>query len=190
MKKAFFLILTFSLIALNIYSQNNIIPTSRVILPKAYSTQPYGVDNTNTVISVGAFDNYIISSSNGFMECCIAVSRINPLNFVATDNRVITGANYIYYTTNGGVSWSYTNVVTSSGDPVLASDSLGNFYFATLGPSLQIQVQKSTNGGQSWGANVMISSTTTNDKEWIAPAMRRAYDTRPQLSMSQQGPVS
>jgi hypothetical protein len=102
------------------------------------------------------------------MECCIAVNRINPLNFVGTDNRVITGANYVYYTTNGGVSWSYTTVPTSSGDPVMAADSAGNFYFATLGNSLSLQVQKSTNGGLSWGSNVIITSTTTNDKEWIA----------------------
>ena len=168
MKKAFFLIFIIFLFALNINAQNNTIPTSRVILPQAWATQPYGVDNINSVVSVGSFDNYIISTTAGFMECAIAVNRLNPLNFVATDNRVITGANYIYYTTNGGVSWSYTNVVTSSGDPVLASDSLGNFYFATLGTGLQIQVQKSTNGGQSWGSNVVVTSSTTNDKEWIA----------------------
>ncbi len=169
MKKSLFFILSFIvLLTVIVNAQVKEIPTSRFILPQAYTVEPYGIDAAQSVISYGAFDNYTISTSNGFMECCIAVNRINPLNFVGTDNRVITGANYVYYTTNGGVSWSYTTVPTSSGDPVMAADSAGNFYFATLGNSLSLQVQKSTNGGLSWGSNVIITSTTTNDKEWIA----------------------
>ncbi|TRZ66509.1 T9SS C-terminal target domain-containing protein [bacterium] len=141
------------------------IPSSRVILPPGYVV-PYGIDNSMAIVSVGAFDNYTISFSAGFMETHVAVNRVNPLNFVATDNRIITGANYVYYTTNGGVSWSYSTVPTSQGDPVLASDSLGNLYLAYLNYGLVCQ--KSTNSGQSWNSPVMVVSNSNADKEWIA----------------------
>lgn len=169
MKKVLFLIfILFIAINFNLNAQNNNpIPTMRFILPQAYSTQPYGLDNINSVVSVGAFDNYILSNSGGFMETDVIVNRLNPLNFVATDNRIITGANYVFYTTNGGVSWLSTTVPTSSGDPVFASDSVGTLYLETLSLAVGIQVQKSTNGGQSWGANTVIVGSGC-DKEWIA----------------------
>ncbi len=37
---------------------------------------------------VGAFDNYQVSTTNGFAETDIAVNPRDPLNFVASDNRV------------------------------------------------------------------------------------------------------
>ncbi|MFZ4590199.1 MAG: T9SS type A sorting domain-containing protein [Ignavibacteria bacterium] len=147
-------------------SQNIDYPTLKVIKPLALTLEPYGMDSpNNSIISVGPFDNYIISASVGFMEPDICVNYTNPLNFVATDNRIITGANYVYYTINGGVNWSQTTVPTSSGDPVFASDSLGNLYLAYL--SNGVRIQKSTNGGVSWGAAVTIVSNASADKEWI-----------------------
>jgi hypothetical protein len=151
----------------NIPAQNKDYPTTRLIIPKAYSQQLYGIDGIFGVVSVGAFDNYTISSSGGFMECDIAVNRANPLNFVATDNRIITGANYIYYTTNGGVSWSYSSVPTSYGDPCFASDATGNLYLSYL-VSTGVRIQKSTNNGQSWNSAVQVATNSSADKEWIA----------------------
>ena len=148
------------------FAQNSDVPTLRVIKPLALTIEPYGLDSpNNSIISVGFFDNYIISNSVGFLEPDICVNYTNPMNFVATDNRIITGANYVYYTSNGGVNWSQTTVPTSQGDPVFASDSLGNLYLSYL--SSGVRIQKSTNGGASWGSAVTIVSNSSADKEWI-----------------------
>ena len=148
----------------NTYGQDY--PTLKIIKPLSWTTEAYGIDSpTNSIISVGSFDNYIISNSIGFMEPDICVNYTNSMNFVATDNRIITGANYVYYTTNGGINWSQNTVPTSSGDPVFSSDSLGNLYLAYL--SNGVRIQKSTNGGATWGTAVTIVANTSADKEWI-----------------------
>ena len=101
-------LLAFS-ICVNAYSQidpnvpfTNETHQMKLILPKVLPTEPYGID---AIISVGAFDNYQVSSTNGFAETDIAVNPRDPNNFVGTDNRVITGSPLIYYTTDGGVTW-------------------------------------------------------------------------------------
>ncbi len=155
------------LITLNLSAQNKDYPTTRLIIPQAYKLEPYNIENLFGVVSVGAFDNYTISTSAGFMECDVIVNRANPLNFVATDNRIITGANYVFYTTNGGVSWSYSTVPTSYGDPVFAADAAGNLFLSYL-YSTGVRIQKSTNGGQSWNTAVQVATNYYADKEWIA----------------------
>jgi hypothetical protein len=129
---------------------------------------PYGID---AVISVGPFDNYQVSTTNGFCETDIAVSRINPNNFVGTDNRITgyVGSALIYYTTNGGVSWGSTAVSGNYGDPVFAADSMGNFYLTVLNSS-GVGVYKSTaNNGTSFSSmGNIVSGNPQADKEWIA----------------------
>jgi hypothetical protein len=171
MKKLISLVFCFLILtALNLNAQKKDFPTTRLIRPLTYTQQPYGIDNVQSVISVGAFDNYTISTTAGFMETDVAVNRSNPLNFVATDNRVtgFFGTPYIYYTNNGGVSWNAVTVPSNSGDPVFACDAAGNFYFCFLGGGAGIRCQKSTNGGQSWGTAVAITTSSSVDKEWIA----------------------
>lgn len=168
MKKSIFLLISFLLIlTINVNSQNKEYPTTRLILPQAYTPEPYGIDNVQGVVSNGPFDNYTISTSAGFMETDVIVNRANPLNFVATDNRIITGANYVYYTTNGGVSWGSSTVPTSYGDPVFASDAAGNLFLGYLS-SAGVRLQRSTNSGASWNSAVTISGTVSCDKEWFA----------------------
>jgi len=165
LKSLFIVVVLFMIFAVsNTYGQDY--PTLKVIKPLALRIEPYGLDSpNNSIISVGFFDNYIISNSVGFLEPDICVNYINPLNFVATDNRIITGSNYVYSTTNGGINWTQTSVPTSQGDPVFASDSSGNFYLAYLNNG--VKIQKSTNGGQTWGTAVNIVTNTSADKEWI-----------------------
>ncbi|RPI17957.1 MAG: T9SS C-terminal target domain-containing protein [Ignavibacteriae bacterium] len=166
--KSSFLLLLFIIFAsfANSFSQdlaNN--PYSlKLITPQVSPSEPYGIES---IISVGPFDNYQISTNWGFCETDCAVNRRDPLNFVATDNRVIiSGSNYCYYTTNGGVSWGTASVPVSQGDPVFASDSLGNLFFAVLQSG--VLIYKSTNKGVSWTSLGMIVSNGNADKEWIA----------------------
>ena len=173
MKSKFILLflLAFS-ICVNAYSQiDPNVPVSKetyqmkLILPKVLPTEPYGID---AIISVGAFDNYQVSTNNGFAETDIAVNPRDPLNFVASDNRVtgFSGTPWVYYTTNGGVTWSNTAISSNQGDPVFCADSLGNFYLAVL--SSGIRLLKSTNKGVSWTNLGNIVSNANADKEWIA----------------------
>ncbi len=162
-------LLAFS-ICVNAYSQidpnvpfSNETHQMKLILPKVLPTEPYGID---AIISVGAFDNYQVSSTNGFAETDIAVNPRDPNNFVGTDNRVITGSPLIYYTTDGGVTWLTSSVNVSQGDPVFCADSLGNFYCAVL--SNGIRLLKSSNKGVSWTNLGNIVTNSNADKEWIA----------------------
>jgi hypothetical protein len=138
--------------------------STRITKPLVWTEEPYGLD---AVISVGSFDNYMISSSNGFAETDIIVGMTNPNNFVATDNRVtgFVGSPIIYYTSNAGISWQSTVISSSQGDPVFAADSMGNFYFAVL--SSGVRVYKSVNGGASWTNLGNAFSNFNADKEWI-----------------------
>jgi type IX secretion system substrate protein len=141
-----------------------------LLMPKAYTQDPYGIDATT--ISAGPFDNYMISTNNGFAETDICVNPRNPLNFVATDNRItgFAGTRWIYYTTDGGVNWIPTAFGGSNaGDPAFCADSLGNFYMALLNTSVtSIVVYKSTDGGASWAFTSQTPSVSQLDKEWIA----------------------
>ena len=138
----------------------------RFIMPAAYSFESYQND---VVIPIGPFDNYNVTPTNGFMETDICVNPNNPLNFVGTDNRVITGANFVYYTLDGGVTWANANISTSAGDPAFGCDAAGNFYLVTLNPAVSgFYIYKSTNGGISWSAATNVVFGGSIDKEWIA----------------------
>ncbi|MEO8513184.1 MAG: T9SS type A sorting domain-containing protein [Ignavibacteria bacterium] len=170
--KTILMFLLFFSICINSYSQidpNEPVPNSnlplRLEFPQAYSPDPYGVD---AVISVGAFDNYQVSTTNGFAETDIAVNPRDPLNFVASDNRVtgFAGTPWVYFTTNGGVTWGNTAIASNQGDPVFCADSLGNFYCAVL--SNGIRMLRSSDKGVSWTNLGNIVTNANADKEWIA----------------------
>lgn len=169
MKKGIFLLTV--LFSVSIFSQ--IDPNDHKITPpmplwkvytKAFTQEPYGID---AVISVGPFDNYQVSTTNGFAETDIAVNPRNTNNFVASDNRVtgFAGTPWVYYTTNGGVVWNNTAITSNQGDPVFCADSLGNFYLAVL--SNGVRLYKSTDGGVSWTNLGNIVNNANADKEWI-----------------------
>ncbi len=136
----------------------------RLITPKVYNQDPTISD---IIISNGPFDNYRVSSNNGFAETDIIGSMTNHSNFVATDNRItgFSGPAYVYYTTDNGITWGSTTVSGSQGDPAFAADSAGNFYLAVL--SSGVRVYKSVNGGASWTNLGNAFSNSQTDKEWI-----------------------
>jgi subtilisin-like proprotein convertase family protein len=83
------------------------------------------------------------------------------------------------FTSTGGLGWTDAGTLPASaagdaGDPVLAADTgTGAFYLSTLGFNTDdvIQVFKSTDGGQTWGAPVNGVPGFANpsmDKEWMA----------------------
>ena len=55
------------------YDSKTAMPT-RLIMPQVYHAENYGIENINTVMQYGAFDNYMVSFSNGFAETHIVVN--------------------------------------------------------------------------------------------------------------------
>jgi hypothetical protein len=170
MKKpiALFLILSGVLASFVSSSFGQVAYPTKLTLPQAYQRGPeiYG----QLPISVGPFDNYLVSPTNGFLETDICVNPTNPNNFVFTDNRVtgFSGTPLIYYTTNGGVNWNQASVSSSQGDPAFTADAQGNFYLAALSTSVtSIWVYKSVNAGVTWSLIASVGSGQV-DKEWIA----------------------
>ncbi len=123
------------------------------------------------------FQNVMISNVSSPEEPSIC---INPKNL----NQVVAGANInsFYYSSNGGFNWTRGTLSSSSwgvwGDPCIAVDTLGNFYYFHLSnpPSGghwidRIVCQKSTNAGVSWsnpGTYTFYDPNKDQDKEWVA----------------------
>jgi hypothetical protein len=78
---------------------------------------------------------------------------------------------------DGGQTWKSGFMPPSAGasetfgDPSLGVDRHGNFYFANLAADAAhgtIQVNKSTDGGNTWSAGVVVQEDDGSDKEWLA----------------------
>ncbi len=74
------------------------------------------------------------------------------------------------YTTDGGQTWTFPGVIEPGifrSDPVLDSDSDGNFYYNSLtvqGGDFHCDVFKSTDGGATWDAGTYAHG---GDKQWM-----------------------
>lgn len=127
----------------------------------------------NTFISIGQHQNIFISDFDDPNEPSIA---INPKN----TNELVAGANIdsYYYSTDGGLNWA-ENTLTSSfgvwGDPVIACDTTGSFYFFHLSnpPSGnwidRIVCQRTASPGSIWnnGSFTGLNGTKAQDKQWV-----------------------
>ena len=123
-------------------------------------------------LSAQPFTNIQIDASGAPEEPSIV---INPKN----TNYVAAGANidFYYYSSDGGSTWgkgTITGTYQVWGDPCMAVDTVGNFYFFHLvnGNSFidRMGVHKSTNNGVSYGieAYYQYNSPKQQDKEWVA----------------------
>ncbi len=86
------------------------------------------------------------------------------------------------YSTNGGTTWSAPSLLPvvdpthpRTSDPAVSSDTLGNFYIATISIDISngngvIIVYKSTDGGVTFPISSIAQGSPSNyeDKEWIA----------------------
>jgi hypothetical protein len=89
---------------------------------------------------------------------------------------------------DGGKTWAsgffppLPGSIFTFGDPSVAVDRNGNFYFSGLGADANglftIQVNKSTNGGRTFGPAVLVQQDNGGDKEWIAVGKDPAVKSR------------
>lgn len=125
--------------------------------------------------SFGQHENILISNLYDPEEPSIMMDFKNP-------NRMVAGANLnnVYFSEDGGYSW-VSNILVSTefgvwGDPVIAVDTAGDFYFLHLSNPAsgnwidRIVCQKSEDGGISWndGTYMGLNGTKAQDKQWIS----------------------
>jgi hypothetical protein len=126
-------------------------------------------------VALAQFPNIMISNTNDPEEVSI---HINPKN----TNQVVAGANLnnLFVSNDGGLTWN-VSILTDPlngvwGDPIVFTDTTGNFYYAHLSnPPAgtwidRIVFQKSTDGGVTWGAGTYtgLNGIKAQDKEGIA----------------------
>ncbi len=129
------------------------------------------------------YPNIVVGTANAPNEPSICINPKNPQQMVAGSNT----SNY-YYSSDAGLTWT-AGVLTSSygvwGDPVVITDTAGNFCFFHLSvPSWpewldRIVCQKSSDGGQTWndGSFMGLNGSKDQDKEWAVtnPANNHIY---------------
>jgi hypothetical protein len=78
---------------------------------------------------------------------------------------------------DGGQTWKTGSIPPSAGgsetfgDPSVGVDRHGVFYFANLAADAihgTVQVNKSTDGGNTWSPGVVVQEDDASDKEWLA----------------------
>ncbi len=118
--------------------------------------------------------NVKISSAFNPNEPSICIDPKHP-------NRLVAGANLnnVYTSSDTGQTWTEAQMSSPFGvwgDPVIAIDTAGDFYFLHLSNPPdgnwidRIVVQKSTDAGQNWSPGVFtgLNNTKAQDKHWIA----------------------
>ena len=161
-----FLILLSSNFFLNAHAQNNVL-SSKLINPLGSVYQ--GPNEVNSLVAAGYFDNYIVSTTPGYMSTTVVCNPFNTSNWLGTENRIILGSSYsvVFYSADCGANWLSTNVASGGSVPVLAADTHNNIFLGYLNSSLNFFCQKSTNGGANWTSMGYINSSNSNDRLWI-----------------------
>lgn len=140
--------------------------------PEARSTGlrlPFG-SYVSVQVNVSALGQNIVGDAAN--EPSIAVNPLNPNNMVIGWRQFDTTASNFRqagraYTMDGGQTWTFPGVFTPGvfrSDPVLDTDSSGNFYYQSLKSDFFMDVFKSTDGGVTWGPPV---ASYGGDKNWM-----------------------
>ena len=135
-------------------------------------------ERTQSETTIAHFGNNIVVSYNSAANQPLIA--LNPTTLTFTQ-RFLSG----FSTSNdGGKTWTsgFVPPVPGSpftfGDGVVVADRAGNFYYAGLGTdsalASTVQVNKSTDGGRTWGPAVVVQQDDASDKEWIAVGPDRA----------------
>lgn len=145
----------------------SIIPRRLQVSPQLVS--PFG-PYTSYQVNVDANGNNIVGDAAN--EPSICVDPTNP-NRMAIGWRQFDSVSSNFrqagrgFTTDGGVHWSFPGVLQNNvfrSDPVLNSDSAGNFYYLSLLQNFFDDMWRSVNGGQSFQD---LGPATGGDKQWF-----------------------
>ena len=129
---------------------------------------------TQSEVSTAAFGQSIVTTYNDSTGLHVAPNPSGPGLIV---DRVRLSSYSV--SQDGGKTWTSGSMPPAAGatqtfgDPAIAVDRHGIFYFAQLGTTAAdehgaIVVNKSADGGQTWAPGVVVQSDDASDKEWIA----------------------
>jgi hypothetical protein len=127
---------------------------------------------TRSEVSAAGFGRNIVVTYNNSTGLHVSPNPTGP--GLIRDRVMISG----YSTSNdGGQTWKSAymppsaGAAVTAGDPSLGVDRHGNFFFANLAADQThgtIQVNRSTDGGNTWSAGVVVQEDDASDKEWLA----------------------
>jgi hypothetical protein len=123
--------------------------------------------------------------NNARSESSLVVNPNNPLQVVAASKKFNNIQTYDFtlateYSADGGKTWTDSAPLamptfTVMTDPTMAWDDAGNVFLVGLAgqnpphwDAIGMVIYKSTNGGQSWSAPLLIHSDASDDKQWAA----------------------
>ena len=127
---------------------------------------------TQSEVSTAAFGRNIVVTYNDSTGIHVTPNPNGP--GLVTDRVLLSGFSA---SNDGGQTWKSgymppaANGSQTFGDPSVGVDRHGVFYFANLGASAThsaIQVNKSTDGGNTWSAAAIVQEDDGSDKEWLA----------------------
>jgi hypothetical protein len=130
------------------------------------------VHTTQSETSMAAFGRNIVVTYNN--SAGIHLSLFNGGPGLIVDQVQLSGFSV---SNDGGQSWKSGFIPNSVGgfgtfgDPSIGVDRHGVFYFANLAADAThntIQVNKSTDGGNTWSPGVVVQEDNNSDKEWLA----------------------
>ncbi len=122
-------------------------------------------------VNVDAFGNDILGDAAN--EPSMAIDPTNPQNLVIGWRQFDTVASNfrqagVAYSHDGGETWTFPGVLEPGqfrSDPVLAADSLGNFFYYSLSTTTNAEMFVSTDKGVTWTGPI---SAFGGDKTWMA----------------------
>jgi hypothetical protein len=127
---------------------------------------------TQSEVSVAAFGHQIVTTYNNSAGIHVSTNPSGPGLIV--DRVQLSG---FAVSNDGGKSWTNgfmppaAGATETFGDPSVGVDRHGVFYFANLAADAAhgtIQVNKSTDGGNTWSPGVVVQEDDGSDKEWLA----------------------
>jgi hypothetical protein len=128
---------------------------------------------TESEVSVAAANRNIVATYNNSAGIHVSPNPSGPGLIV--DRVDLSGFSV---SNDGGQTWSSGFIPPAAGasetfgDPSVGVDRHGVFYFANLGADAlkrsTIQVNKSTDGGNTWSDAVIVQQDDGSDKEWLA----------------------
>jgi hypothetical protein len=130
------------------------------------------VHATHSEVSLAASGRNIVATYNN--SAGIHLSLFNGGPGLIVDQVQLSGFSV---SNDGGQSWKSGFIPNSVGgfgtfgDPSIGVDRHGVFYFANLAADAThntIQVNKSTDGGNTWSLGVVVQEDNNSDKEWLA----------------------
>jgi hypothetical protein len=140
------------------------------------------VEYTQSETSIAAAGRNIVATYNTSANQPLVEISPGVLQF---QHRFLSGYSV---SSDAGKTWSsgffppLPGSIFTFGDPSADVDRHGNFYFAGLGAdasgAFTIQVNKSTDGGQTWSDAVLVQQDDGGDKEWLAVGKDPNYKNR------------